>query len=214
MGWLSPEYTRILCKVRLWNRLVQMDSSRLTKNFFEWDWLIRRNNWSSEICSTFLKLDSDTHFYNQDQFDFKSLKERVWDLAQEEWRTSVKSFPKLRSYNKFKTTSGPKNYILISISKSVRSLLVQLRCGVLPLAIETGRFTRKDISERKCIICNSGAIEDEQHFICNCTLYDDFRINFFNDAEKCMPGFLLRNEEDKFTYICPLITSPGHCIVF
>ena len=93
-----------------------------------------------------------------------------------------------------KTTVGPVNYILMSISKSVRSLLAQLRCGVLPLAIETGRFT---IKERKCILCNSGAIEDEQHFICNCTLYDDFRINCFNDAAKCMPGFLLRTEEDK-----------------
>ena len=28
MGWLSPKYTRILCKVRLWNRLAQIDSSR------------------------------------------------------------------------------------------------------------------------------------------------------------------------------------------
>ena len=37
--------------------------------------------------------------------------------------------------------------MLISISKSVRPLLARLRCGVLPLAIETGRFTRKDISE-------------------------------------------------------------------
>ena len=44
-------------------------------------------------------------------------------------------------------------------------------------------------------------MEDEQHFICNCTLYDDFRINLINDAEKCMPGFLLGTEEDKFTYI-------------
>ena len=111
------------------------------------------------------------------------------------------SIPKLRSYFKFKTTIGPENYILISISKSVRSLLAQLRCRVLPLAIETGRFTRKEISERKCILCNSGAMEDEQHFICNCTLYDDFRINLFNDAEKCMPGSFLGTEEDKFTYI-------------
>ena len=71
----------------------------------------------------------------------------------------------------------------------------------LPLAIETGRFTRKDLSEKKCILCDSGVIENEQHFICNCTLYDDFRINLLNDAEKCMPGFLLRTEEDKFTYI-------------
>ena len=130
MGWLSPKYTRILCKVRLWNRLVKMDSSRLTKPFFEWDWLIRRNNCLSDIRSTFLKVDSDTHFYNQDQFDFKSLKERVWELAQEEWSTLVKSFSKLRSYIKFKTTLAPENYIMISISNSVRSLLAQLRCGV------------------------------------------------------------------------------------
>ena len=71
-----------------------------------------------------------------------------------------------------------------------------------------GRFTRKDISERKCILCNSGAIEDEQHFICNCTLYDDFRINFFNYAGKCMPGFLLRTEEDKLDVVKHKGTNP------
>ena len=100
----------------------------------------------------------------------------------------MKSFPKLRSYGKFKTTLGPENYILISISKSVRSLLAQLGFTI-------------SISERKCVLCNTGVIEDEQHCICNCTFYDTSRINLFNDAEKYMPGFLLRTEEAKFIYI-------------
>ena len=52
----------------------------------------------------------------------------------------------IKNYIKFKTTLGPENYILISISKSVRSLLAQLRSGVLPLAIEPDRFTIKCIS--------------------------------------------------------------------
>ena len=93
--------------------------------------------------ASFLKLDSDTHFYNQDQFDFKSLKKRVWELAQEECSTSVKSFLKLRSYIKFKTTLGPEKFLLITISKSVRSLLAQLRCEVLPLAIENWSLYKK-----------------------------------------------------------------------
>ena len=58
------------------------------------------------------------------------------ELAQEEWSTSVKSFPKLRSYFIFKTTLGPE--------KSVTSLLAQLRSGALPLAIETGRLSLQE----------------------------------------------------------------------
>ena len=44
--------------------------------------------------------------------------------------------------------------------------------------------------------------------------YDAFRIYLFNDAEKCIPGFLLRAEEDKFAYIMSSDNlTIGHCIV-
>ena len=53
MGWLTPGYNIYLHKVRLWNKLTSMHPDRFIKNIFEWDWLKRYNNWSSELCTMF-----------------------------------------------------------------------------------------------------------------------------------------------------------------
>ena len=73
------------------------------------------------------------------------------------------------------------------------SLLAQLRLGVLPLHIETGRFknikdnvTRKyrkvPVEERKCLVCKLDLVEDEIHFVCTCIKYRNERLNFFKEV--------------------------------
>ena len=47
---------------------------------------------------------------------------------------------------------------MCNLSKSKRSLLAQLRLGVLPLAIETGRYTGKSIELRVCVVCDSNEL--------------------------------------------------------
>ena len=51
-------------------------------------------------------------------------------------------------------------------------MIAHLRLGVLPLAIETGRYQNKKINDRKCFHCDD-AIEDEFHFLFHCSLYID-----------------------------------------
>ena len=51
--------------------------------------------------------------------------------------------PKLRTYITFKTIYATEMYVKSLFSKAKRSILCQLRCGVLPLAIETGRYTTR-----------------------------------------------------------------------
>ena len=66
-------------------------------------------------------------------------------------------------------------YILTDLPKSKRCLIAQLRISVLPLAKETGRYYRKAVEARVCMVCNSGIIEDELHFICHCHYYEHYR---------------------------------------
>ena len=54
-----------------------------------------------------------------------------------EWKDAVKVKPKLRNYNLFNSVEP---YVLKYIPKYKRSIFAQIRCGILPLAIETGRF--------------------------------------------------------------------------
>ncbi len=45
------------------------------------------------------------------------------------------------------------------------------------LRIETGRYCRPKLlaKDRKCELCNLNQVEDETHFVLQCTLYDDLR---------------------------------------
>ncbi len=65
-------------------------------------------------------------------------------------------------------------YIVSYMSRSERSLLAQIRVGVLPLRIETGRYGNLKCEERTCKLCNQ-EIEDETHFVCSCQTFEDLR---------------------------------------
>ena len=77
---------------------------------------------------------------------------------------------------------------------------------MLPLRIETGRYERprREASERTCVQCDVGAIEDETHFLLHCPrhtllraeLYSEIKnLNFYDlsDIEKLK--FLLNNPD-------------------
>ena len=59
--------------------------------------------------------------------------------------------------------------------------MTRLRGGTNELRIETGRYPitnrdrRLEVEERRCLICMSGEIEDESHFVVDCAFYDDLR---------------------------------------
>ena len=75
------------------------------------------------------------------------------------------------------------------MSKNNRSLISRLRSGTLPIAIELLRYrtgnNRIPQDMRLCKSCNSNSVENEFHFIFNCTHYTDIRskhnIKYLND---------------------------------
>ena len=56
---------------------------------------------------------------------------------------------------------------LHNISRGERSVLAQLRLGILPINIEIGRYKNQPINERLCPFCPD-QIEDEFHFLFVC----------------------------------------------
>ena len=93
------------------------------------------------------------------------------------WRTQVNEKPKLRSYRQFKHEICAEPYIKANLPKWKRVLVSHLRCGVLPLKIEAGRFLGQDISQRICAMCNNN-IETEYHFMFHCTSLEKVRNNY------------------------------------
>ena len=83
---------------------------------------------------------------------------------------------KLRTFRLYKDRLSTENYVTANISRGERSVFAKLRSGTLPLEIETGRFKKVPLAERRCTLCKSG-IEDEIHFLVDCDFYNDLRYN-------------------------------------
>ena len=78
--------------------------------------------------------------------------------------------------------------------------MAQFRLGVLPINVEIGRFRNIALEERKCETCTT-AIEDENHFLLDCSLYNQEREKLFGIAAQNRMNFVNSSKDDKFRYL-------------
>lgn len=93
----------------------------------------------------------------------------------------IRSMPKLRTYREFKQEFKCETYLSMDLKKNERSLLAQCRTGILPLRLETGRYLGEPVDSRTCRLCNSGEVENECHFIFQCSLYNELRNTYLGN---------------------------------
>ena len=82
-----------------------------------------------------------------------------------------------------------------------RHAISKIRCSSHLLQIEKGRHANPKIpiDERLCSSC--GIIEDEFHFVIECTLFDDNRSELFKKIANINQSFLNMNSRTKFIYL-------------
>jgi hypothetical protein len=86
---------------------------------------------------------------------------------------------KLRTYALFKCSLGYEMYLSVIRDVYKRQLVSRLRMGVLPLRIETGRYEGNGLKGsrgipvefRVCLCCGSSKVEDEIHFVLECSSF-------------------------------------------
>ena len=143
----------------------------------------------------------------QNVFDEKSicnldiLKTSLNNNYSVKWKLDVQNKPKLRSYITFKSEYGTENYVKHCKIRRERSLIAQLRVGILPIHIETGRFRNIKLEDRTCQICNSNVVEDEFHLVCICNYYCKEREILYNIIKSRNGNFDSMSNADKFVYV-------------
>ncbi len=118
--------------------------------------------------------------------------------------------PKLRTYVKFKVSYNVEDYVMSFMSHAQRSCLAQLKCGILPLHIETGRWQGTQLDKRICKVCSSNSVENEEHFIFHCNKYNNTRSNFYQQICNNILSFLNNSDHDKFK----ILMEKGNVNVF
>lgn len=131
----------------------------------------------------FSEADQQHIFTNSLRCNVNFVKHRLFFKYKEEWANDIWCKPKLRTYCQLKNVYGPEPYMTLPLDRSKRSLCAQLRAGILPLAIEVGRFNSVPEEGRLCTLCNLNVIEDELHFVFHCPLYDEARQLLFQKMQ-------------------------------
>ena len=92
-------------------------------------------------------------------------------------------------------------YVRYQHDRQGRSLLAQLRCGILPIKIETGRFSNIEPDKRLCELCEMKKVEDEIHFVCECPIYDVIRKTMYDCVSKTCDNFKDMGVALKFQFL-------------
>ena len=178
--------------------ILRFDDERITKLAFIMDLERGHNNWCSDLKVILDTLELSSYYTNKQTVNVKRATDKMYVHYASVWKDDVVKFPKLRAYRLFKSTFQCETYLLLNLPKNERSLLAQLRCGILPLRIETGRYVGEKPEERQCTLCNSGCIEDEKHFLLECPLYSVQRLTVFRELMTDI-DFLASSKTDQLT---------------
>jgi hypothetical protein len=213
IGWNSMIFHTRLETVRLYCRLKNIDQNRLTYKVFSWSNQVastKCKNWVFHV-KKFLRQHNLLNIVDSDigiKEILSKCKDVFHNLDKNKWSQSLwndknnANGNKLRTYRLFKNELTEEAYLNLNIPRFQRSAYVKLRCGVLPLAIETGRYNRTPLQDRLCKLCNMQSVESETHFLIECPLYTDLRhdmlIRANNDSNNVFSGLSVT---DKCCYI-------------
>ena len=78
--------------------------------------------------------------------------------------------------------------------------LMQLRLGVHWLKVCTGRWSGLPRNQRRCELCAGFSVEDEKHFMMECTAYRDIRLDYaslYEDADGDMRSLMCHANQRK-----------------
>ena len=148
-----------------------------------------------------MQLDLECVFSGKLRSDIDKVKIKLNDLMQEQWSHEMHNKPKLRTYVQIKDILEPEPYVLSNISSQRRSLLAQIRLGILPIRIKNGRFRSLPVQQRLCELCEMHKIENEIHFLCECPINHDFRETLYDHAKLMTNDFVTMGVQEKIVYL-------------
>ena len=189
LDWLLPHFQSQVKMIQHFSRIMCTPSNRLMYRIYAWDRNLNEsqkiNTWSSEVKSILNENGLNFVFENQQIFSSKKivseLKLSMIKKQQEILKIECGNKPKLRTFMRFKDFQTLPPHVGKPLSFVERKTISKLRLGILPLRIETARYTRPIIPENQRVCyCNSGEVESEYYVLFKCSMYNKQRRSWLN----------------------------------
>ena len=189
LGRTSLKCTRIINVIKYWLKIIQLDDIKYVKKIYDLlysqlDIRPNKKSWVSDVRDILQSLGFNDVWLlqgvgNVDIF-INVIKQRANDVFVQNWFSELHSSTRARSYLLFADFKLQKYLKCINIDK-FRIALSRLRVSSHRLENETGRWNKPiaiPFHDRKCKHCS--ILEDEFHFILECSLYTALRKKYIN----------------------------------
>ena len=110
------------------------------------------------------------------------MKQRLTDNFIQEWNATIRNKDRYVPYCNVTSIFEPEQYLSALEIYCFRVGLCQLRLGVLPINNNLRRYSACAI-QRNCVFCVN-AIENEEHLLFACPLYNDIREKLLKDTSQ------------------------------
>jgi hypothetical protein len=192
-GWIPCETRHKLIRLKFWNKALALPGHRLPKQalleMYHNPPIPQDENktWISNCRTTLVECDQQNVYDDLTPCSIEKCADKLKSIDEKRWIDAIAAKPKLRTYVQIKKSKETEEYLKINLNPSERSIIAQMRFGILPIAIETGRFTRTPLEQRLCPVCRS-EVETEVHFIFECPAYGEIRDASFGQIDPSKPS--------------------------
>jgi hypothetical protein len=173
--------------LKYWLKIIKLPNENILKNMYmmlktdvDNNNSYNGQNWAYNIKTLLDNLGLSEIWINQYtvNISINYIIQRLKDVHVQTWQTDIDNSSRLSSYRRYKHTFELESYLSF-LSDKFRIALSKFRLSSHSLAIETGRYQNIPQENRKCVLCNLNAIENEYHFLLVCPKYRDLRRKYF-----------------------------------
>ena len=165
--------------VRYKNRLSKMDEDRLPVKVYKWMESLKVKGWVQDLkhVLNYVNMDDCMNLCNACDLDVFHARAKV--LNRDKWWLEAGTKTKLDTFRQIFDRKDPQGLIKCNLSRNQRSVVTRLKCGVLPLMVEVGRFKNTPREKRTCPCCTDKPVETEVHFVTECDAFEQERNDWF-----------------------------------
>ena len=160
--------------LNFWHRVTHLEDNSLAKSAMLEN-ITLRTNWIKTVEKLINFFNLSDYSENLENFKIKN-KLSIHSSYSRFWEDELKNpdLSRLQFYSTVKSQLKQEEYLEVHTFEN-RQIIAKLRCSDHSLEIEKGRHRDAPRENRICKVCTEGEIENEEHFLIKCNLYDNLR---------------------------------------
>ena len=158
--------------VQYWHRVTNLPNESLAKKALM-DNIDLKTNWIRTVEKLMNVFNLSESINNPNKLRYEA-KKSIRSSFSEYWKTTINTNGRLEFYNKYKNSFEFEEYLRIA-SFDKRKAITKIRCSDHDLEIQRGRHNGNNRAVRMCKLCKNNAIDNEEHFLFECSFYQEIR---------------------------------------